>query len=59
MKFGAGLQFGARVLLLLLVSSAPIMAAQSTHLSIDASKAGATSSPCVPQRKHIYFYPVQ
>jgi alpha-L-arabinofuranosidase len=41
MKFGASIQFFVRIILLLLASSAPPIAAETAHLSIDASKAGA------------------
>jgi alpha-L-arabinofuranosidase len=40
MKIG-GIRFVLRICLVLLVSSAPLATAQNTHLSIDASKAGA------------------
>jgi len=41
MRFSAGVPFVVRIVLLLLVSSAPLMAAENVHLSIDASKTGA------------------
>ena len=41
MKFGAGIQSVVRVTLLLLVPATPLVAAQTAHLSIDASKPGA------------------
>jgi len=41
MKFGAGMQSVIRISLLFLVSSAPILVAETAHLSIDASKTRA------------------
>jgi alpha-N-arabinofuranosidase len=40
MKFGADIRFVVRIILLLLVSTAAVFAAETVHLSIDASKTG-------------------
>jgi alpha-N-arabinofuranosidase len=41
MKFGAGMQSVVRISMLFVVSCAPLLAAETAHLSIDVSKSGA------------------
>jgi hypothetical protein len=42
MKFGTGVRFVVRIILPLLAPSAPHIAAENVHFSIDASKPGAS-----------------